>query len=152
ALKMILAGKHAGPKELARFRREAAAIARLHHPNIVQVFDIGDAGGHPYFALEYVEQGSLARYLRGEPQPLPTILTLIERLARTVAYAHQCGIIHRDLKPANILIGAKEKGRIGDESFCSLVLDSSYVPKITDFGLAKRLDADGTGSHSEEVI
>ena len=71
ALKMILAGAHAGPKDLARFRQEAAAIARLHHPNIVQIFDIGDAGGRPYFALEYVEQGSLAQRLRGEPQPLP---------------------------------------------------------------------------------
>ena len=82
ALKMILAGTHAGPKDLARFRQEAAAIARLHHPNIVQVFDIGDAGGRPYFALEYVEQGSLAQHLRGEPQPLPAILPLMETLAR----------------------------------------------------------------------
>jgi len=94
----------------------------------------------------------LARYLRGEPQPLPPALTLIETLARTMAYAHQCGIIHRDLKPANILLGAKEKGRSGNANFSSLVLDSSYVPKITDFGLAKRLDAVGTGSHSEEVL
>lgn len=152
ALKMILSGDHAAPKDLARFRQEAAAIARLHHPNIVQVFDIGDAGGRPYIALEYVEQGSLAQILRGEPPPLQAALKLIETLARTMAYAHQCGIIHRDLKPANILLGAKEKDRGQAESFSSFVLDSSYVPKITDFGLAKRLDSDGTGMHSEEVL
>jgi WD40 repeat protein len=152
ALKMILAGVQAGPKDRERFRREAAAVARLHHPNIVQVFDIGDAGGRPYFALEYIEKGSLAKYLRSEPQPLPAILTLIETLARAVAYAHQCGIIHRDLKPANILLGAKEKGRSTKEDSCAIVLDSSYVPKITDFGLAKRLDAGGMELHSEEVL
>jgi WD40 repeat protein/serine/threonine protein kinase len=152
ALKMILAGLHAGPKELARFRQEAAAVARLHHPNIVQVFDIGDVEGRPYIALEYVEQGSLAQLLRGEPQPLPATLKLMETLARTVAYAHQCGIIHRDLKPANILLGAQEKSRDGKESFGAFVLDSLYVPKITDFGLAKRVDADGPGAHSDEVL
>lgn len=152
ALKMILSGVHAAAKDQARFRQEAAAIARLHHPNIVQVFDIGDAGGRPYIALEYVEQGSLAQILRGEPPPLQAALKLIETLARTMAYAHQCGIIHRDLKPANILLGAKEKGRGDLESYSTFVLDNSYVPKITDFGLAKRLDSDGTSLHSEEVL
>jgi eukaryotic-like serine/threonine-protein kinase len=152
ALKMILAGIHAGPKDLARFRQEAAAVARLHHPNIVQVFDIGDVEGRPYIALEYVEQGSLAQLLCGEPQPLQAILKLMEALARTMAYAHQCGIIHRDLKPANILLGAKEKSRSAKENPGSLVLDGVHEPKITDFGLAKRLDAEGPGPHSDEVL
>jgi len=152
ALKMILAGIHAGPKDLARFRQEAAAVARLHHPNIVQVFDIGDVDGRPYIALEYVEQGSLAQILKGDPQPLQAILRLMETLARTMAYAHQCGIIHRDLKPANILLGAKEKGWGEKENSGSLLLGSSFEPKITDFGLAKRLDAEGAGSHSDEVL
>ncbi len=152
ALKMILAGVHAGPKDLARFRQEAAAVARLHHPNIVQVFDIGEVQGWPYIALEYVEQGSLAQLLRSEPQPLQATLKLMETLARTMAYAHQCGIIHRDLKPANILLGAKDKSRIGRESYSSFALNNLYEPKITDFGLAKRLDAEGVGSHSDEVL
>ncbi len=152
ALKMILAGVHAGPKDLARFRQEAAAVARLHHPNIVQVFDIGDVDGRPYIALEYVEQGSLAQFLCGEPQPLQAILKLMETLARTMAYAHQCGIIHRDLKPANILLGVKEKGRSAEEKLGSLALDGVYEPKITDFGLAKRLDEEGPGPHSDEVL
>ncbi len=152
ALKMILAGSHAGPKDLARFRQEAAAIARLHHPNIVQVFDIGDAEGRPYFALEYVEQGSLAQHLRGEPQPLQTILPLMETLARTMAYAHQCGIIHRDLKPANILLSTKEERKVGRERLSSFVEDRSFLPKITDFGLAKRMDQDGSRSRSQEVL
>jgi WD40 repeat protein/serine/threonine protein kinase len=152
ALKMILAGSHARPKDLERFRQEAAAIARLHHPNIVQVFDIGEAGGRPYIALEYVEQGSLTQRLRGEPQTLAAIFPLMETLARTMAYAHQCGIIHRDLKPANILLSTKEVRGDSIESFSGLGLDRSYVPKITDFGLAKRLDTESGGSHSEEVL
>jgi len=82
ALKMVLAGRHAGPKELARFRQEAEAAARLHHPNIVQIFDIGEAEGCPYFALELVEGGSLVRRLRGDPQPVQPAARLVETLAR----------------------------------------------------------------------
>ncbi|HKB41341.1 MAG TPA: protein kinase [Gemmataceae bacterium] len=82
ALKMILSGSQAGPKELARFRAEAAALARLQHPNIVQIYDVGESEGRPYFVLEFVADGSLAQHLRGAPQPARPAAQLIETLAR----------------------------------------------------------------------
>jgi WD40 repeat protein/serine/threonine protein kinase len=166
ALKMILAGAHAGPKDLERFRQEAEAVARLHHPNIVQIFDIGESDGRPYFVLEYVEEGSLASRLRGDPQPLKPAVRLIETLARAIHFAHQNRVVHRDLKPANILLrkrddppasreGAKETGSAFHElDYSSDACDpwSNALPKITDFGLAKRLDEQASWSHSGEVL
>ena len=103
ALKMILTGFQAGPKDLARFRAEAAALARLQHPNIVQIYDVGEAAGRPYFVFEFVAGGSLAEHLQGTPQPVRPAAQLVETLARAVHAAHANGVIHRDLKPANIL-------------------------------------------------
>jgi serine/threonine-protein kinase len=133
ALKMILAGDHAGPDDLARFRAEAEAIARLKHPNIVQVFDIGERGGVPYFSLEFCGGGSLARKLRGKPLPPREAAGHVEPLARAMQAAHDRGILHRDLKPANVLIA--EDGAL----------------KITDFGLAKKLD-EGAGRTRTGVV
>ena len=110
ALKMILAGSHAAPKDLARFREEAQAVARLHHPNIVQIYDIGEADGQPFFALEFLEEGSLVQRLHGDPQPLLPAARLIETLARAIHFAHQHQVVHRDLKPANILLQKDEAG------------------------------------------
>src|SRR5437773_1901770 len=84
ALKMILAGGHAGPRELARFRIEAEAVARLQHPNIVQIHEVGEAGGHPYCALEFVEGGNLASKLHGKPMPTKQVARLVESLARAM--------------------------------------------------------------------
>ncbi len=125
ALKMVLAGGHAGPDDLARFRTEAEAIARLQHPNIVQVFEVGDQGGLPFLALEFCGGGSLATKLAGTPLPPAAAATLVETLARAMQAAHEKGVIHRDLKPANVLLA--EDG----------------TPKVTDFGLAKKLDEAG---------
>jgi WD40 repeat protein len=124
ALKMILAGVHASLKELSRFRAEAEAIARLQHPNIVQIFEIGEEDGLPFFSLEFVEGGSLAAKARAGPLPPTEAARTVEALGRAMDYAHQQGILHRDLKPANVLLTGA-----GD-------------PKITDFGLAKFLDAE----------
>ncbi|MEI8370524.1 MAG: serine/threonine-protein kinase [Planctomycetia bacterium] len=122
ALKMILAGGHAREGDLTRFRTEAAAIARLHHPNIVQIYEVGEWSGLPFFSLEYCPGGSLDRKVRGTPLPAREAAGLVVGIARAIGEAHGKGILHRDLKPANVLIG-------GDGT-----------PKITDFGLAKRID------------
>jgi WD40 repeat protein/tRNA A-37 threonylcarbamoyl transferase component Bud32 len=125
ALKMILAGGHAGAADLARFQTEAHAIARLQHPNIVQVYEVGEHEGRPFLALEFCAGGSLAQKLNGTPLPPREAAALVETLARAMQAAHDKGVIHRDLKPANVLLA--EDG----------------TPKVTDFGLAKRLDEAG---------
>ncbi len=146
ALKMILAGGHAGPEALARFRGEAEAVARLQHPNVVQIYEIGEHNGRPYFALEYVEGGSLDRYLGGAPQPARDAAALVETLARAVHYAHQRGIVHRDLKPANILLQMAE----GKLQIANL---QSVIPKIADFGLAKHLAGENDPlTHSGQIL
>src|SRR4051812_38511937 len=145
ALKMILTGFQAGPKDLARFRAEAAALARLQHPNIVQIYDVGEATGRPYFVLEFVAGGSLAQYLQGTPQPVRPAAQLVATLARAVHAAHTNGVIHRDLKPANILLKDEREG-VRSESREVRPLSSrlaSLAPKITDFGLAKCDGGDG---------
>jgi hypothetical protein len=115
ALKMILTGIHADPVQLGRFRAEAEAVARLQHPNIVQIYDVGEQEGRPYFSMELVNGRSLAQELSGIPQPARPAARLIQTLARAMHTAHQKGIIHRDLKPANILLQPEESGaRQGD--------------------------------------
>jgi serine/threonine protein kinase/predicted Zn-dependent protease len=135
AIKMILAGGHAGDEELARFRAEAEAVARLQHPNIVQIHEVGEQDGRPFFALEYVDGGSLERKLAGTPQLARPAAELVETLARAMHLAHQKGVVHRDLKPANVLLASDAGGLVDGAR-----PQASLVPKITDFGLAKRLD------------
>ncbi|HEV3145055.1 MAG TPA: serine/threonine-protein kinase, partial [Gemmataceae bacterium] len=145
AIKMILSGEHAGGQDRERFRTEAEAIARLQHPNIVQIYEIGDHNGTPFVVLEFCDGGSLTQKLRGTPLPAGEAAELTEALARGMQHAHQHGIIHRDLKPGNILLlSDKETRRQGDKesslSPCLPVSLSAMTPKITDFGLAKKLD------------
>src|SRR5262245_4845878 len=122
AIKLLLAGGYAGARELARFKREAEAIAALQHPNIVQVYDAGEHEGFAYFTMEFAEGGSLARSLDGTPQPVRRAAESLVTLARAVHAAHESGIVHRDLKPGNVL------------------LTGQGPLKVADFGLARRLD------------
>ena len=135
ALKMILAGARDDPAARARFRTEAEAVARLQHPNVVQVYEVGEHDGRPFLAMEYVAGNSL------EHRSVGTILLperdaarLVEIIARAVQHTHRRGILHRDLKPSNVL----------------LTTDGS--PKITDFGLAKLVDRGGGQTRTEALI
>jgi serine/threonine protein kinase len=138
ALKMILAGPHADPAEVARFRREAAAVAQLQHPHIVQIYEVAESEGRPILALEYVDGGSLDQHTGHLPQSAEAAARLVEALARAMHYAHQRGVIHRDLKPANVLL-AKSDPAHGIPLGGGPTNTGHYDPKITDFGLAKLL-------------
>jgi tetratricopeptide (TPR) repeat protein len=140
ALKVILDARYAEPRYVARFRGEAEAVARLTHPNIVTIYEVGDQRGRPYLAFEYVEGGNLADRLGGQPQPVAVSAGLVETLARAVHHAHQQGVIHRDLKPANILLSV---GQAFQPDASPGVRLESLTYKITDFGLARRLDNEG---------
>ena len=125
AVKMLLAGQHAKPRELDRFSREARTLAELHHANIVQIFDVGEYNGCPYFTMEYLNGGRLVDRVKERPMPAKDAARMIATFAEAIHVAHQSGIIHRDLTPSNILV------------------TTDGVPKITDFGLARHLHETG---------
>jgi WD40 repeat protein/tRNA A-37 threonylcarbamoyl transferase component Bud32 len=125
ALKMILAGEHAGADQRARFHLEAEAVARLRHPHIVEIYDVGLANGLPYIALEYLPGGSLKQMVQQGPLPARRSAELLAPLAQAVHTAHLAGLVHRDLKPSNVL------------------LTEDGTAKVVDFGLAKRWEEPG---------
>jgi serine/threonine protein kinase len=127
---MILAGEYAGLETVARFKAEAEAVARLSHPNIVQIFHVGEQDGRPFLAFEFIEGGSLADYLVARTLGFDEAAELVQHLALAVDYAHRRGILHRDLKPANVLLAAAPNQGAQKKK---------WVPKLTDFGLAKPL-------------
>ncbi len=132
ALKMILAGARAD--DVVRFRREALAVARARHPNIVQIHEVGEHEGKPFCALEFVAGGTLHEAIHRAPPAARETARVLEAVARAVHHAHACGIVHRDLKPANVLMA--EDG----------------TPKVSDFGLAKELNDDVGQTHTGAIM
>lgn len=127
---------------MTRFRIEAETIARLSHPNIVQIFEVGEHDGLPYFALELVEGGNLDQYVKGELLTVRQASRTVVALARAAEYAHQHGVVHRDLKPGNVLVSSPSLANDREDSSPDDSWPSGSVPKITDFGLAKQLNND----------
>jgi TRAP transporter TAXI family solute receptor len=120
---MILSGRLASPKDVDRFYVEARSAGKLIHPNIVDVYEVGEIDGHHFFSMEYVAGSSLADLTGAGPLPADRAARYVQIIARAVHFAHQQGVLHRDLKPSNVLI------------------DGNDEPRITDFGLAKDLDS-----------
>jgi serine/threonine protein kinase/Tfp pilus assembly protein PilF len=134
ALKIISLGQWASKAHLKRFRLEAEAAARLEHPGIVPIHEVGERDGSFYFSMKFVEGGQLDEVARREPMPIRRAVELIAKVARTVHYAHENGILHRDIKPGNILLDAKGE------------------PHLTDFGLARLVETDSTMTRTLEVL
>ena len=134
AVKMLLRRELASAADLARFRSEAEAAARLDHPGIVSVFEVGQHDGHPFYSMQYVEGTTLARRLAAGPIPARETATLLAQVAEAIQVAHSRGVLHRDLKPSNILI------------------DLDGFPHVSDFGLAKRLEADASVTHTGAIL
>ena len=134
ALKVISLGQWASKAHLKRFRLEAEAAARLEHPGIVPIHEVGERDGSCYFSMKFVEGGQLDEVVRREPMPVRRAVELIAKVARTVHYAHEHGILHRDIKPGNIL------------------LDQKGEPHLTDFGLARLVETESTVTRTLEVL
>jgi eukaryotic-like serine/threonine-protein kinase len=134
ALKVIGLGPWTTERHLKRFRREAQAAASLEHPGIVPIHEVGERDGQCYFSMKFVEGGQLDEVVRREPLSIRRGVELIAKVARTVHYAHEHGILHRDIKPGNIL------------------LDQHGEPHLTDFGLARLVEADSTVTGTLDVL
>jgi serine/threonine protein kinase len=151
ALKVILRADYSEQKEMHRFQVEVTAAAKLRHPNIVQVFDMGTEKDVPYMALEFIEQGTLHRKTQGKPQEPRYAAYLVAGAADGIQHAHDHGILHRDLKPANILLR-----RDGDlptsDGVNSVKSPFTEVPVISDFGLAKELDSSAINTQSGMAV
>jgi TolB-like protein/tRNA A-37 threonylcarbamoyl transferase component Bud32/Tfp pilus assembly protein PilF len=134
ALKVIRLGQWASKAHLKRFRLEAEAAARLEHPGIVPIHEVGERDGSCYFSMKFVEGGQLDEVVRRKPIPIRRAVELIAKVARTVHYAHEHGILHRDIKPGNILLDAKGE------------------PHLTDFGLARLVESESSVTHTLDVL
>src|SRR3989440_2280813 len=134
ALKVISLGEWASKAHLKRFRLEAEAAARLEHPGIVPIHEVGERDGQCYFSMKFIEGGQLDEVARREPISIRRAVELIAKVARIVHYAHEHGILHRDIKPGNILLDAKGE------------------PHLTDFGLARLVESESSVTHTLDVL
>jgi serine/threonine protein kinase/predicted Zn-dependent protease len=163
ALKMLALALTDHPERRARFFTEARLVAQLQHPNVVQVYEVGEHEGQPFFAMEFVDGGSLAAHMAGTPQEASVAATITRTLAHALHFAHQRGILHRDLKPANVLIAdcglriadskknAPEAPAVSDTQ-SAIRNPQSAIPKISDFGLARRQDEDSGLTRTGDVL
>lgn len=166
AIKVLKSGRHADAHDLTRFRLEAEAIARVHHRNVVQVFDVGDSEGEPFIAMEYCEGVTLANRLKGMPISPRETAEIVREVASGIAAAHEVQVVHRDLKPANIFLCLPAADRpqaypnlttdVGKPAICHpnapTSVGNGLVPKVCDFGLAKLLDADDCQTRSGALL
>jgi tetratricopeptide (TPR) repeat protein len=163
ALKMILAGSFAAPSVMERFRVEARSVAVLDHPGIVPLYDFAEAEGKPYFTMAFVGGGSLQQLVKEGPLPARSAADIVLRIAEAVHYAHEKGVIHRDVKPSNILLQPREPHGPGDKptsaagtkgpgSDLSSLRAALPVPRLTDFGLARRQDDLSARTASGEIL
>ncbi|HEU0273038.1 MAG TPA: protein kinase [Candidatus Udaeobacter sp.] len=134
ALKVISLGQWASKAHLKRFRLEAEAAARLEHPGIVPIHEVGERDGSCYFSMKFIEAGQLDEVSKREPMPIRCAVELIAKVARTVNYAHEHGILHRDIKPGNILLDAKGQ------------------PHLTDFGLARLVETESSVTETLDIL
>src|SRR5438309_7927767 len=134
ALKVIGLGHWATEAHLKRFRLEAKAAARLEHPGIVPIYEVGERDGSCYFSMKFVEGGQLDEVTKRDPLPPRRAAELIAKIARIVRYAHEHGILHRDIKPGNIL------------------LDRKGEPHLTDFGLDRLVESESSVTQTLDVL
>jgi serine/threonine protein kinase len=146
ALKVLLGGRHASETTRARFQAEVESIARLQHPNLIQVFEIGEHEGDTFFSMDYCSGGNLEERIEKSPLLARHAAELVAILARAMHAAHERGVIHRDLKPANVLLSVLT----GNEDAWGI--RGVGTPKITDFGLAKRMDVPSSQTRTEQVM
>jgi serine/threonine-protein kinase len=146
ALKIIGLGQWATKAHLKRFRLEAEAAARLEHPGIVPIHEVGERDGSCYFSMKFVEGGQLDAIPKREPMPIRPAVELIAKVARTVHYAHEHGILHRDIKPGNILLDAKGEPHLTDFGLARLVESESSVTQTLDVLGTPKLHGAGTSS------
>ena len=166
ALKMVREAHLASDEDRARFQAEAEAAARLKHPNIVTVHEVGSIDGQAYLCMEFVEGWTLAQRVHAEGPLMPRdAATIVAAIARGVQHAHEQGILHRDLKPSNVLLNVRRKVRDGEWNLPDLAARSGYssstelhaapsalLPKVTDFGLAKRIDGTESLTRTGAVV
>jgi eukaryotic-like serine/threonine-protein kinase len=152
AVKMMRAGILADADERRRFQAEVRAAALLQHPHIVQIHEVGEWQGQPYCLMEYVDGGSLQRRVANGPLPPREAACLLEPIARAAHFAHRQGIIHRDLKPANVLLQNADPGSKEGDVQSASGNPQAAIPKIADFGLAKKLGGDGSQTETGAII